>query len=131
MYNRYQENSPVHLMRPAWTVIELIFIIIIIGILASIAIGKLTTTRDDAKLSADVSNMSICLRSVAAHYTATGINDINRTSCNNVQCFTMDINGSSMQVDINTSAPNYCDDMENVGGHLLGSYQFAGQSIKR
>ena len=118
-------------MRDGWTIIELSIVIILIGILASIAIGKLSVTRDDAKLSADVSNMGSCLRNVAAVYTATEINDINLSSCNSVQCYTININGSSMNVDINTSAPSFCDDVENVGGHLLGTYQFAGQSIKR
>lgn len=118
-------------MRPGWTMIELIFILIVIGILAAIAVSKLTATRDDAKLSADVSNMNICIRSVAANYTATGVMNINLTSCNNVNCYTIDINGSTMQVDINRSAADYCDDIENVGGHLIHSYQFAGKSIQR
>ncbi|GIT98638.1 hypothetical protein TSL1_14590 [Sulfurovum sp. TSL1] len=118
-------------MRAGWTMIELIFMLIVVGILAAIAVSKLTATRDDAKLSADVSNMSICIRSVAAHYTATGIMDINIASCNKVNCYTVDINGSIMQVDINISAADYCDDIENVGGHLIHNYQFAGQSIER
>jgi general secretion pathway protein G len=37
--------------KSAFTMIELIFTIVIIGILASIAIPSLTTTRDDAKIS--------------------------------------------------------------------------------
>ena len=57
--------------------IELIFVIIIIGILAAIAIPKLAATRDDAKLSTDISNMNICIRDMDAIYTAThkDIND--------------------------------------------------------
>ncbi len=118
-------------MRAGWTMIELIFILIVIGILAAIADSKLTATRDDAKLSADVSNMNICIRSVAANYTATGIMDINITSCNSVHCYTIDIDDSIMKVDINTSAANYCNDIENVGGHLIHDYQLGGQSIQR
>ena len=60
-------------MRAGWTLIELIFIIIVIGILASIAISKLATTRDDAKLSADVSNMAVCIIDLGAVYTATHV----------------------------------------------------------
>lgn len=127
----YHQNKTGSTMRAGWTMIELIFILIVIGILASIALSKLAATRDDAKLSADVSNMNICLRNVAAQYTATGINDINITSCNNVVCYTIDINGSIMNIDINTSAANYCTDIENVGGHLIRTYQFSGQSINR
>ena len=54
MYDQNTTNKSIQCMRAGWTMIELIFILIVIGILASIAIGKLSTTRDDAKLSADV-----------------------------------------------------------------------------
>ena len=38
-------------MKKAFTMIELIFVIVIIGILASIALPRLSATRDDAKAS--------------------------------------------------------------------------------
>lgn len=120
-------------MRAGWTVIELIFILIVIGILASIAISKLSGTRDDAKLSMDVSNMNICIRDMSTIYTATGISleDINSDACDKVICYTMDINRTHMVVDLNNSAPSYCDDIENVGGHLVQTYMFAGEGISR
>lgn len=120
-------------MRAGWTMIELIFIIVVIGILATIAISKLSVTRDDAKLSADVSNMNICIRDMGAIYTATAtpLNNINSDACERVVCYTMDINTTHMVVDINTTAPFYCDDLQNVGGHLIGTYQFAGRGTKR
>jgi len=120
-------------MRAGWTIIELIFVIILIGILASIAIQKLATTRDDAKLSADVSNMAICISDLGAIYTAThtSLEDINSTACNNVICYTTEINSSRLKVDINESAASYCADIQNVGGHLVRTYEFAGIHIKR
>jgi type II secretory pathway pseudopilin PulG len=118
-------------MREGWTVIELIFILVVIGILAALAIPRLAATRNDAKLSADVANMNICLGSVAMQYTATKIMDINITACNNVVCYTIDTNDTVMHIDINASAADYCDDIENVGGHLIRDYQFAGKRIKR
>jgi len=38
-------------MKKAFTMVELIFVIVIIGVLASIALPKLSATRDDAKAS--------------------------------------------------------------------------------
>ena len=62
MYDYNTIDTSIRSMRAGWTVIELIFVIIIIGYLATIAIGRLATTRDDAKLSATVSNMLICIQ---------------------------------------------------------------------
>jgi len=133
MYKYDVKNRSIQTMRDGWTVIELIFIIIIIGILASIAIGKLSTTRDDAKLSADVSNMSICISDLSAIYTATHTNltDINSTACERVVCYSVERNSSVLQVDLNATAADYCADIENVGGHLARIYQFAGSKIRR
>ena len=126
--------SSISYMRNAWTFIELIMIIIIIGILTSIAIGKLSTTRDDAKLSTDISNMSVCIKDVVANYTATNITDINFFSCNKVECYTIELNGTVMNVEINESAVealSFCTDIENVGGHLAQEYQLSGSRITR
>ena len=38
-------------MKNAFTMIELIFVIVILGILAAVAIPKLAATRDDAQVS--------------------------------------------------------------------------------
>ena len=121
-------------MKAGFTIIELVFIIVIIGILASISIGKLSATRDDAKLSADVSNMNICIIDVGSRYAATKTIDLNITSCNNVYCYTIDLNDTIMNVEINQTAKtavSFCNDIENVGGHLAKQYQLAGQRIKR
>jgi len=57
--------------------IELIFVIVIIGILAAIALPKLAATRDDAEISKQAANARMCVADIKANYTATG--DINLT----------------------------------------------------
>ena len=52
--------------------IELIFVIVILGILAAVAIPKLSATRDDAKNAKDCTNISTCVADMGAEYTAKG-----------------------------------------------------------
>ena len=54
-------------MRKAFTVIELIFVIVIIGILASIAMVKMSATRDDAKIASTVSNIKIASKDIVSY----------------------------------------------------------------
>jgi type II secretory pathway pseudopilin PulG len=52
--------------------IELIFVIVIIGILAAVAIPKLSATRDDAKISNIVANARTALSDMTSAYTSLG-----------------------------------------------------------
>jgi prepilin-type N-terminal cleavage/methylation domain-containing protein len=56
--------------KKAFTMIELIFVIVIIGILASVAIPRLVATRDDAKITKTVSNLKVLLYDSFSFYTS-------------------------------------------------------------
>ena len=51
----------------AFTMIELIFVIVILGILAAVAIPKLTATRDDAEVSKVAMNVMQGASEIAAY----------------------------------------------------------------
>jgi prepilin-type N-terminal cleavage/methylation domain-containing protein len=57
-------------MKNAFTMIELIFVIVIIGIIAAVALPKLSATRDDADISAIISNARIAINDFQAYYIA-------------------------------------------------------------
>ena len=59
-------------MKKGFTMIELIFVIVILGILASVAIPRLAATREDAEISAAVANLRTLVSDATAYHTAKG-----------------------------------------------------------
>ena len=58
--------------RSGFTMVELIFVIVILGVLASIAIPKLSATRDDAKISKALTELGMLKTDLSSYYTAHG-----------------------------------------------------------
>ena len=59
-------------MKKAFTMIELIFVIVILGILSAIAIPRLAATRDDAEISKAAMNLSVLILDLSGYYTTQG-----------------------------------------------------------
>lgn len=62
-------------MKSAFTMVELIFVIVILGILAAVAIPRLNATRDDAKASALAVNVMNGTQEIANYATSKGRTD--------------------------------------------------------
>jgi prepilin-type N-terminal cleavage/methylation domain-containing protein len=58
--------------RDAFTMIELVFVIVILGILAAVAIPKLNATRNDAKVSALAMSLATGVQEVANYAVSRG-----------------------------------------------------------
>ena len=59
-------------MKKGFTMIELIFVIVILGILASVAVPRLAGTKADAEESAAVANLRTLVSDLNTYYVATG-----------------------------------------------------------
>ena len=59
-------------MKKAFTMIELIFVIVILGILAAVAIPKLAATRTDAKVAALGQEIQSAVQEISQYVTARG-----------------------------------------------------------
>lgn len=72
-------------MRKGFTMIELIFVIVILGILAAVAIPRLAATRDDAEIAKAVNNINTLVSDVGSYYTSQGQFAANLADMTNVQ----------------------------------------------
>ena len=67
--------------RAGFTMIELIFVIVILGILAAVAIPKLAATRNDATASTVATSVSTCINDVAGDYLMNGTRVYTSSAC--------------------------------------------------
>lgn len=72
-------------VKKAFTVMELIFVIVILGILASVVIPRLATTRDDAKVAFCTGDITLFMRDLSTYYTSQGKFSLNMKEMTNVE----------------------------------------------
>jgi len=110
-----------------FTMIELIFVIIILGILAAVAIPKLAATRDDAKASTAVMNLSISIHDMGSTYTAKG----SFPSVPTVDCFTLSGTSGGVLTVASASGDSHCTAaiaIANTKG-LVGTHTYGGTAV--
>ena len=113
--------------------IELIFVIVILGILAAVAIPKLAATRDDAKVSTELTNLATCINDVGNAYTATGTENNDTASCNALKCATVSIGDDDKDgnVTVTLTSDDYCAAVKTAAEakDLNGTHVFGGTHI--
>lgn len=120
-------------MKNGFTMIELVFVILILGVLVGVALSRLSAVRNDARVSVDLQNMAQCITDAGAWYTAEGqdAQSGDLDSCDAVVCFdiTYASGGNDFVVDANSTAADFCSRIDDLGSHLTGNYSFAATHV--
>jgi len=115
--------------RSAFTMIELVFVIVIIGILTAIAIPKFLGVRDSANATKEVGNLRTATNDIQAQFMLSNSTlNLPTFASYNIKCFDYNLtNDGNLTVEANvTSVDAYCPlavvDANKSG--LMGSRKF-------
>jgi len=115
-------------MKPAFTMIELIFVIVILGILSAVAIPKLSATRDDAAVTKEIINAKQTLSDAQNEYTALGkLSDYPAT-----KCYKFDSKDNGVFEIKKENADDICSKVyaSDLAVNLVNVYTFGGRKVK-
>ncbi|WP_226966455.1 type II secretion system protein [Sulfurimonas sediminis] len=142
--------------RAGFTMIELIFVIVILGILAAVAIPKLAATRTDAQVAKISTEAATLVSELGTFYTAQGtfegknsadITNISlKTSDDNIQnndtivlgddnnntCLTITFNNASdgnITVSADDANGTVCNAVKEATADLQKTYNFGGSNV--
>ena len=122
-------------MRKAFTMIEIIFVIVIIGILAAVAIPKLAANRDNANGSMCTNEVGQLIHEISRSYTTSGYSGFKNMSIDTISNVVTEVrSGGTGIVEDATAKVNDTGITYNCDGegliHLVGNYIVANNSYE-
>ena len=94
--------------RYGYSMIELVFVIAIIGVLAAVSISKFALIRSDARASVISTRLSNCIVLAGKGYLQNGVFDLNETNCKDVTevdpCFVLSASDDNGTVKVKNSS---------------------------
>lgn len=119
-------NNPTVKMSKGFTMIELIFVIVIIGILAAVAIPRLAATRDDAKVAQCAADVTTLMKDLSSYYTSQGAFSTDLKNMTNVEA-----TGTGIKADGSAGSITYaCDEPKNPAVNFaFSTYTDANKNV--